>query len=173
MTCESKGVMLFYTPKGIHPKTLYLPVYLPLASLIRYYEFVVKDDVHSIFNTMDWWAFAPLGPFLCPTTEEKIWPIAPQPGPYGPVYTIPDYFSYRINYAFRFVASLCLSLSPYMEIRKTFFPIYKNVLKTRRIYTFSLYSITLFKKLDHQTQGRREGGGGQIAPRPHLNRATT
>jgi hypothetical protein len=29
-------------------------------------------------------AFAPLGPFLCPTTEEKIWPIAPQPGPYAP-----------------------------------------------------------------------------------------
>jgi hypothetical protein len=43
-------------------------------------------------------AYAPLGPFLCPTTEEKIWPIAPQPGPYGPVYTIPDYFSYRINF---------------------------------------------------------------------------
>ena len=27
-------------------------------------------------------AFAPLGPFLCPTTEEKEWPIAPKPGPY-------------------------------------------------------------------------------------------
>ena len=26
-------------------------------------------------------AFAPLGPFLCPTTEEKKWPIAPKPGP--------------------------------------------------------------------------------------------
>jgi hypothetical protein len=26
-------------------------------------------------------AFAPLGPFLCPTTEENKWPIAPQPGP--------------------------------------------------------------------------------------------
>jgi hypothetical protein len=25
--------------------------------------------------------FAPLGPFLCPTTEEKKWPIAPKPGP--------------------------------------------------------------------------------------------
>jgi hypothetical protein len=27
-------------------------------------------------------AFAPLGPLLCPTTEEKKWPIAPKPGPY-------------------------------------------------------------------------------------------
>jgi hypothetical protein len=27
-------------------------------------------------------AFAPLGPFLRPTTEEKKWPIAPKPGPY-------------------------------------------------------------------------------------------
>jgi hypothetical protein len=26
-------------------------------------------------------AFAPLGPFLCPTTEEEKWPIAPKPGP--------------------------------------------------------------------------------------------
>ena len=26
-------------------------------------------------------AFAPLRPFLCPTTEEKKWPIAPKPGP--------------------------------------------------------------------------------------------
>jgi hypothetical protein len=26
-------------------------------------------------------AFAPLGPFLCPTTEEKKWLIAPKPGP--------------------------------------------------------------------------------------------
>jgi hypothetical protein len=26
-------------------------------------------------------AFAPLGPFLCPTTEEKKLPIAPKPGP--------------------------------------------------------------------------------------------
>ena len=26
-------------------------------------------------------AFAPLGPFLCPITEEKKWPIAPKPGP--------------------------------------------------------------------------------------------
>jgi hypothetical protein len=25
-------------------------------------------------------AFAPLGPFLCPTTEGKNWPIAPKPG---------------------------------------------------------------------------------------------
>jgi hypothetical protein len=25
-------------------------------------------------------AFAPLGPFLCPTTEEKKWPIAPKSG---------------------------------------------------------------------------------------------
>ena len=26
-------------------------------------------------------AFATLGPFLCPTTEENKWPIAPKPGP--------------------------------------------------------------------------------------------
>ena len=26
-------------------------------------------------------AFAPRGPFLCPITEEKKWPIAPKPGP--------------------------------------------------------------------------------------------
>jgi hypothetical protein len=26
-------------------------------------------------------AFAPLGPFPCPITEEKKWPIAPKPGP--------------------------------------------------------------------------------------------
>jgi hypothetical protein len=26
-------------------------------------------------------SFAPLGPFLCHTTEERKWPIAPKPGP--------------------------------------------------------------------------------------------
>jgi hypothetical protein len=36
----------------------------------------------AFFNTIDWWAFAPPGPFLCPTTEDKKWPVAPKPGPW-------------------------------------------------------------------------------------------
>jgi hypothetical protein len=42
-----------------------------------------KNPVNSKAFLIPWTggAFAPLGPFLCPTTEEKKWPIAPNSGP--------------------------------------------------------------------------------------------
>ena len=44
-------------------------------------EFRFSGDSRHLLIPWSGGAFAPLGPFLCPTTEEKKWPIAPKPGP--------------------------------------------------------------------------------------------
>jgi hypothetical protein len=56
---------------------------IPIATGRRFEMPWTTRQPKAFFNTMDWWAYAPLGPFLCPTTEEKKWPIAPKP--LGPV----------------------------------------------------------------------------------------
>ena len=49
---------------------------------ITLYE--ANEDTFSMHFLIPWTggAFAQLGPFLCPTTEEKKWPIAPKSGPW-------------------------------------------------------------------------------------------
>ena len=42
-------------------------------------------------------AFAPLGPFLCPTTEEEKWRIAPKPGPYLHMYQLSGVNKFNID----------------------------------------------------------------------------
>jgi hypothetical protein len=38
------------------------------------------DNARNFLIPWSGGAFALLGPFLCPTTEENRWPIAPKPG---------------------------------------------------------------------------------------------
>jgi hypothetical protein len=52
--------------------------------IISNYSNIVTSAVRLSRHFLIPWtggAFAPLGPFLCPTTEEKEWPITPKPGP--------------------------------------------------------------------------------------------
>jgi hypothetical protein len=48
-----------------------------------FFDKIAVDTIETRHLLIPWsgGAFAPLGPFLCPTTEEKKWPIAPKPGP--------------------------------------------------------------------------------------------
>ena len=62
-------------------------------------------------------AFLPLGPFFCPTTEEKKWPIAPKPGPQD-LYWVNEF---NIDKKFKKQKKLRFFLNVFSECRKCYF----------------------------------------------------
>jgi hypothetical protein len=75
--CNSRGsefsprkMLYFSTPSGLH-FVRFLKKIFGYTAFTLYCRWT-ESSVKAFFNTMDCGEFAPLGPFLCPTTEEKI-----------------------------------------------------------------------------------------------------